>query len=341
VLGERVRRGWRPRRSIVIASWAAEEAGLMGSWEWTMDKIHKLTHRAVGHINIDIGVFGDIPWASTSPSIKPIMLNAMKKVKSPQDDKKSIFEFLQQHHGKDDLSSKIGILGSGSDHTSFAFHAGVPSVFYGFGRGGGLYPTYHTGFETFYMMDKLVDPGFKASKACTQMGLHMALQMAEAPVLPYSLADMTKVIEGAITELQNTTFVTLREHGAGESLDVTLAAFQDFKKAAQVFTSNQDSSLNDELSVRMLNDKLMLLERVFLLPQGLPDRQNFRNAIFSPSKLNSYAGTSFPGIRDLMQDFDKRLDNQKIVVLERVRKHLSEIMIVFRQAKNWLEDGDI
>ena len=53
------------------------------------------------------------------------------------------------------------------------------------------------------------------------------------------------------------------------------------------------------------------------------------------------AGTSFPGIRDLMQDFDKHLDNEKIAVIERVRKHLSEIMIVFRQAKNWLEDGDI
>ena len=53
------------------------------------------------------------------------------------------------------------------------------------------------------------------------------------------------------------------------------------------------------------------------------------------------AGASFPGIRDLMHDFDKRLDNQKIVVIERVRKHLSEIMIVFRQAKNWLEDGEI
>ena len=56
---------------------------------------------------------------------------------------------------------------------------------------------------------------------------------------------------------------------------------------------------------------------------------------------NISAGTSFPGIRDLMQDFDKHLDNQKIAVIERVRKHLSEIMIVFRQAKNWLEDGDI
>ena len=53
------------------------------------------------------------------------------------------------------------------------------------------------------------------------------------------------------------------------------------------------------------------------------------------------AGTSFPGIRDLMHDFDKRRENEKNAVIERVRKHLSEIMIVFRQAKNWLEDGDI
>ena len=42
-----------------------------------------------------------------------------------------------------------------------------------------------------------------------------------------------------------------------------------------------------------------------------------------------------------MHDFDKRRENEKNAVIERVRKHLSEIMIVFRQAKNWLEDGDI
>lgn len=51
-------------------------------------------------------------------------------------------------------------------------------------------------------------------------------------------------------------------------------------------TSSENNLMSS--SVRMLNDKLMLLERVFLLPQGLPDRQNFRNAIFSPSKFNSY-----------------------------------------------------
>ena len=111
----------------------------------------------------------------------------------------------------------------------------------------GWYPAYHTGFETFYLMDKPVDPGFKSSKACTQLGLHMALQLSEAPVLPYSLIHMIDVIEGAITELQNTTFIILRERGAGESLDVTLEAFREFKAAAELFSSCQNGALNDEL----------------------------------------------------------------------------------------------
>ena len=84
-------------------------------------------------------------------------------------------------------------------------------------------------------MDQLVDPGFNSARASTQLGLHMALQLSEAPVLPYSLTTMTSVIESAITELQNTTFVTLREHGAGDSLNVMLEAFQEFKTVAEKF----------------------------------------------------------------------------------------------------------
>ena len=96
-------------------------------------------------------------------------------------------------------------------------------------------------------MDKIVDPGFRSSKSCAQLGLHMVLQLAETPVLSYSLVDMTGVIEGAITEIQNTTFATLREQGAGESLDVMLDAFQEFKTAAERFPSPHDAFLEDEL----------------------------------------------------------------------------------------------
>ena len=256
VLGERVRAGWRPRRSIVLVSWAAQEPGLMGSWEWSMDKIHKLTHGVVAHINMDVLVSGELLSANTSPSLKPIVLNAMKSVRSARDDKKSVYEFNQEHFDTDDLSSKVGILGSGSDHTPFAFYAGVPSIQFGytkFKHHEGWYPPYHTGIETFYLMDKLVDPGFNSHRAATQLGLHMILQLSEAPVLPYSLTDMTSVIEEAITKLQNNTFVTLREHGAADSLNVMLEAFQGFRTVAEKFFENQNvaseipSSQSDEL----------------------------------------------------------------------------------------------
>ena len=39
----------------------------------------------------------------------------------------------------------------------------------------------------------------------------------------------------------------------------------------------------------------MKLDRVFLLPQGLPDRPLYRHAIISPSKYDSYSAGSFPG----------------------------------------------
>ena len=49
-------------------------------------------------------------------------------------------------------------------------------------------------------------------------------------------------------------------------------------------------------------------------------------------------GTSFPGVRDLMQEFDKLDEAEKKDAVERVKKHLSEIMMVFRQAGRWLGD---
>ena len=52
-------------------------------------------------------------------------------------------------------------------------------------------------------------------------------------------------------------------------------------------------------------------------------------------------GTSFPGVRDLMHDFDKLEEDEKMTVIEQVKKHLSDIMIVFRQAKRWLEEDKI
>ena len=67
---------------------------------------------------------------------------------------------------------------------------------------------------------------------------------------------MTRVIEDSITELENSTFMTLREHGAGEMLEVMLDTFQEFRRTAEEFASDQSDASNDVLRYRHDNEHL-------------------------------------------------------------------------------------
>ena len=154
----------------------------------------------------------------------------------------------------------------------------------------GAYPTYHTGFETFYLVDRIIDPGFVISKSSAQFNLHVILQLAERPLLPFSLTEILSVLEQA---LQGDNFRALRQIGLGESLDVMTEALLTFKTAVldwerELERMQEAGELEDSLRLRMMNDQMMLLERVFLLPDGLPGRKNYRHALLSPSKFNSY-----------------------------------------------------
>ena len=55
------------------------------------------------------------------------------------------------------------------DHAGFAFCAGIPAINLGFKvdkkvEGAWFYPPYHTGYDTFYLVDKIIDPGNNSSK---------------------------------------------------------------------------------------------------------------------------------------------------------------------------------
>ena len=195
-------------------------------------------NRAVGLINIDAPIQGPILLAYASPSLKGVFLNAIKGIPSIADQSKTYYQFLEDFYQRDSSNKKksvaenIKILGSGTDHASFAYYAGVPATYQKFKidklryPGVSGYPTYHTGFETFYLVDKIIDPGFVTSRASTQISLHVILQMSESPVIPYSLEDMITVLEAA---LQKDLFKVLRDLGIGDSLDLMIGSFQEFK----------------------------------------------------------------------------------------------------------------
>ena len=90
-------------------------------------------------------------------------------------------------------------VGAGSDHASFLFYAGVPVMDIMFvedekvypGMSG--YPAYHTGFETLDLVERIYDPEYKVFRACAQLNLRLALQLAESPVLPLRMTTYAEV----------------------------------------------------------------------------------------------------------------------------------------------------
>ena len=120
--------------------------------------------RAVGLINIDAPIQGPILLAYASPSLTGVFLKAIKGIPSTADQTQTYYQFLEDFYQRDNSTKKksvrenIKILGSGTDHASFAYYAGVPSTYQKFKidklkyPGVSGYPTYHTGFETFYLL---------------------------------------------------------------------------------------------------------------------------------------------------------------------------------------------
>ncbi len=108
----------------VLASWDAEEYGLIGSTEWVEEYADWLTDTAVAYLNLDVAVAGPRLGLSTTPELHDLATRVFKKVIAPNGGKfnESLYESWQR-----DTGGTIGVLGSGSDYTPF-LHYGISSV---------------------------------------------------------------------------------------------------------------------------------------------------------------------------------------------------------------------
>lgn len=136
--------------------------------------------RGVGLVNTDICVSGPIAKPQASPVLKDAVINALKMADDPTSEgDRKYYEFWDEWTNLDNEGERkkpeITLLGSGTDHAAFAFVANIPAVNLRFKDdkkaypGIGQYPMYHTGYETFYLVDKLIDPGFKIHRTCAQV----------------------------------------------------------------------------------------------------------------------------------------------------------------------------
>ena len=356
--GKLLKTGWRPRRTIIFASWAAEESGLMGSYEWVYEHLSKIMHRTVALINTDICVCGPIVKPRASPVLRDVVKDALKHASDPTEGKtRSYYEYWVEwtnqniKPGENQKEPVIKHLGSGTDHAAFAFYAGVPAFDIDFDvdtkkhEGVGTYPMYHTGYETFYLMDKIIDPGYKIHRSCAQTTLYSLLSLGDSALIPYNLtyfpSEMKKTLESFD---ENNTTKTLEDNGV--TLEYLRNAIDEFEVQSKNFMDElktQHSSItSDPFKLKMINDQMMQLERIFIMDGGLPERPDTRHAIFAPSRFNKYSGNGFPAISDLLYEFEKLTigspDHKKRVNL--LKRHVSDLMIMTKAATRFLKPLD-
>ncbi|MBA0597568.1 hypothetical protein Gorai_007371, partial [Gossypium raimondii] len=124
------RSGWKPRRTIILCNWDAEEYGLTGSTEWVEENRDLLASRAVAYLNVDCAVSGAGFHASGTPQLDDLLKQAAQQVQDPDNSSQTIYEqWIQSTE-----SSLIGRLGgAGSDYAAFLQHIGVPAADMRFG----------------------------------------------------------------------------------------------------------------------------------------------------------------------------------------------------------------
>ena len=132
--GRLVRQGWKPHRTLVFASWDAEEYGLVGSTEWVEDHAKYLTKNALAYLNVDIGAVGDVFKIAASPLLDSVLIQATKDVVTNTGS--TLYDdWKNSSNGR----ANIGVLGSGSDYTGFLQLLGIASADIGFSNSKTVY----------------------------------------------------------------------------------------------------------------------------------------------------------------------------------------------------------
>ncbi|KAH3853003.1 N-acetylated-alpha-linked acidic dipeptidase 2-like [Dreissena polymorpha] len=347
VLGAMVKSGkWRPRRSIMFCSWGAEEYGLTGSTEWVEHYVKSLGFRTVAYLNVDIAIDGNFTfWAEATPMIFNALTSATKKVPNPNRTevaagRKSVYDTWLHTFpdtGKD--KPRIKLPGSGSDHSAFRDRLGVPVVDFGYladpNIGVSNYPMYHSVYETFHLVDKIMDRGFQYHRAVGQVWLEMARNLADSLIIPFKVTNYANTLNTMTEEFLNSFKTALEE----QHINTTLLqiSVKNFTKVVNEFEKSlQTSNLQDPFVVHRINDQLMQLDRSVLDPAGLPNRRLKRHILFAESVLDSYVGSSFPGLSDALVEI--RQGRNVTQQWEIVRQHYSVILFVIQSAASTLKN---
>jgi len=332
VLGVLAREGWRPKRSILFASWDAEEFAMTSSTEWGEQHEHWVRDRVVAYLNVDSAASGSRFVASAVPSLTRLLAEVAQDVRDPVT-RIPVAAVAREQRGAErgvPLASTDDSFidprpGGGSDYTVFLNFIGVAVADLAF---DGPPAVYHSAYDTHAWVSRFGDPGFRYHSTLVQLWGLAALRLAGADSLPLDPAASASRIAGFIRELEHRTTSMTTRAGAGGPFDLSdvRAACGELAKEAAAFNERRADALaaGDRAALRRLNKRLLGFERAFHDSEGLPGRKWYRHLIHAPKF--TYEPDVLPGVAGAIDAKDERqLSTQAVRLAAALRRAAATI----------------
>ena len=308
VFGIMREQGWRPRRTIIIASFDAEEYGTVGSTEWVEDHKDWLSEEAVAYINVDTAVTGPNFDAQASPLLSQLLYDVTNDVIDPRTSK-TVYEAWKARHEKetagslepDDLAYPMARpLGAGSDYVAFQNHVGISSLNMRF---QGDYGVSHSNYDSIHWMEHFGDPTFEYHRTMVRIWGLITMRLSTDWLLPMHPLDYANEITRYASHISN-----LQGCLALPDLSSAVSALQDRSISLEKKLRKYQSKINKgkhgkklRKHVRQSNEHLTQMERAFIDPQGLPNRSWYKHLVYAPAMWNGYQVQVFPAIHEAME----------------------------------------
>lgn len=339
-IGELLKTGWKPDRTLVYCSWDGEEPALLGSTEWLEEHEKELQQKAVVYINSDGNGRGFL-GAEGSHALEPLMDEISKQVIDPQTNV-TVFERKKAHDAIsastpeakkkiwDEKDLKLEAMGSGSDYSAFIQHAGIPALNLGYGgedNGG----EYHSIYDSYDLYKRFKDPDFSYGVTLAETAGHAVLRMANADVLPFDFthlyttvddysADLIKLLQTTreSTEIEN-KIINSGGYKTGEDptkkyiapvakSEVPYLDFSPLQNALEKLKRSTDSlhsvfqnKIQANAASDGFNQSLYKAEQELLTETGLPRRPWYKHTLYAPGFYTGYGVKTMPGIREAIE----------------------------------------
>ena len=306
-LGALTRDGWRPKRTILFASWDAEEFTLTSSTEWGEEHQDTLRNGAIAYLNVDSAASGPSLAVAAVPSLNRVIAEATREVRDPKlriplsaaarDRRATERGALPTGTSDEGVSNRLG---SGSDYTVFLNFLGIPVADLSF---DGPYGVYHSMYDNHNWVSRIGDPGFRYHAALVSLWGIVTLRLANADALPIDPEAYALCLRDFSNDLQRRHAAVIRDGVKGAFSDID-AAIAELVTAARAFNSRREAALDrgHGASLDAINGPLLQFERAFLSEDGIPGRRWYRHLIYAPK--HTYAPELFPGVAEALERGD-------------------------------------